>query len=197
MRHLETKFFLVLISLSLFCSQASADWQLNSNASSLYYVTSKASAVSEVNSFSGLSGNIDEKGNAVLNVALASVDTLIEVRNERVRDMLFEVENFPQATVTLNIDIESLEEMPAGFSVIGSYQVTINLHGISKVIDTELQVTKLNAKNVQVQLAMPLILSANDFGLETGIEALREIAGLPSINGNVVVGFTLLYSVGR
>jgi len=44
-----------------------------------------------------------------------------------------------------------------------------------------------------VVLAKPLIINAATFGLSVAVEQLREIAGLPSINNNVVVDFTLQF----
>jgi len=44
-----------------------------------------------------------------------------------------------------------------------------------------------------VTLSKPLIVHANTFGLAEGVEELREIAGLPSINNNVVIDFTLQF----
>jgi polyisoprenoid-binding protein YceI len=193
MLRVNSKILLSLMCLFLLSTQASADWQLSSTGSSLYYVTSKSSAVSEVNSFTKLSGSIDNAGNAVLSIDLASVDTAIDVRNQRVRDMLFQVVDFPEATATLQVDTESLEAMATGLSVTGSYQVNINLHGISQEVAAELQVTKLNENNIQIQLAMPLIISASTFGMSDGIEELREVAGLPSINSNVIISMSLLF----
>ena len=184
----------VLSLLLLTCSSlASADWQLNPQASYLYYVSSKVSAVSEVNTFSGLSGLIDEQGKATLNIDLASVDTAIDIRNQRVRDILFQVIDYPQATASLDVDLATLQKMLVGSFASSTYAVDFNLHGITQTLNAELQVSKLNADSIQVQLTRPLIISAANYGLAEGVEELREIAKLPSINNNVVVGFTLLF----
>jgi polyisoprenoid-binding protein YceI len=193
MLKLSSKIAFFLFSLTFFSVNASADWQLNNNASSFYYVTSKASAVSEVNNFGELSGSIDNSGKATLIIDLSSVDTAVDVRNQRMRDILFQVADFPQAIASLEVDVEALEAMTAGMSVTGSYQLSLDLHGVTESLSADLQVTKLNSNALQVQLAMPLIVNAATFGLADGVEELRELAGLPSINGNVIVGLSLLF----
>lgn len=174
-------------------SAAYAEWTLDGDASSFYYVTSKASAISEVNSFSGLSGSIAEDGTATLAIDLTTVNTAIEVRDQRMREIAFQVTDFPEATVMVTVDTDALEGMKPGSIATGSYTATVELHGMSQELPAELQLVKLDASTVQVQLARPLIVSAAAFGLTAGVEQLREVAGLPAINPNVVVDFTLLY----
>lgn len=172
---------------------ARADWQLDSAASALYYVTSKASAVSEVNSFATLGGGIDAQGRATLGIDLASVQTSIEIRDQRMREIVFQTEQFPQATVSLQVDVAALAAMAAGSSMTTNHTVKVELHGVSQEMAVDLRISKLDADSVQVQNAKPLIVAAGSFGLAEAVEQLREIAGLPAINPNVVVDFTLVY----
>ena len=172
-----------------------AEWVLDGETSSFYYVTSKASALSELNSFHGLSGGISDGGEATLSIALDSVDTAIDVRNQRMRDIVFQVADYPAATVTVQVDASALAGMAAGSTMQGSYEASVDLHGFSQILNADLQVLKLNANTVQIQPARPLIVGAASFGLAEGVEELREIAGLPSINPNVVIDFTLVYHI--
>jgi hypothetical protein len=171
-----------------------ADWSLDQQESSLYYVTSKAAAISEVNSFKGLSGSINATGEATLVISLSTVDTAIDIRNERMRDIVFKVVEFPEATVTLQVDADALDAMAPGTSSKGTYSASVNLHGVTQTMDAELEVLKSDANTMQIWLAKPLIVGAATFGLLEGVEQLKEIAGLPSINPNVVVDFTLVYN---
>jgi polyisoprenoid-binding protein YceI len=173
---------------------AFADWTLDGEKSSLYYVTSKAAAVSEVNSFAGLSGSITANGVATLTIALETVDTAIDIRNERMRDIVFKVTEYPQATITLQVDTAALDAMTPGVSSKGAYVASVNLHGVTQEINAELEVLKSDADTLQIWLAKPLIVGSATFGLLEGVEQLKEIAGLPSINPNVVVDFTLVYN---
>lgn len=181
--------------LGLFCAAVSAhaDWQLDAGASSLYYVTSKASAVSEVNSFATLAGTIDAQGKATLGIDLASVQTNIEIRDQRMREIVFQTAQFPQAAVSVQVDVAALAALAGGSSTVSSHEASIDLHGMVQNIMVDLRITKLDADSVQVQNARPLIVAAGSFGLAEGVEQLREIAGLPAINPNIVVDFTLVY----
>jgi polyisoprenoid-binding protein YceI len=184
---------LLAAALGAAATTVHADWQLDAEASSLYYVTSKAAAVSEINSFATLNGGIDAQGRATLGIDLASVQTNIEIRDQRMREIVFQTEQFPQASVTLQVDAAALAAMAPGSSVTTNVEATLELHGVSQSLPAELQIIKLDADSILVHNSKPLLVAAGSFGLAEGVEQLREIAGLPSINPNVVVDFTLVY----
>ncbi len=178
----------------LLSAGAHADWALDSTASSLYYVTSKAGAVSEVNTFGGLGGGIADDGTATLTIDLATVNTAVEIRDQRMRDIVFKTSESPTASVTVNIDAAVIDGLAPGTLNLANHTATVSLAGMSAEIVTELHVIKLDADTVIVQLAKPLLVNAATFGLAEEVEELKTIAGLPSINPNVVVEFTLVYN---
>lgn len=183
-----------LVLLLLTFSQAGfAGWTLNSEGSSLYYVTSKAAAISELNTFGELNGTIDDDGNASVTISLASVDTAIDIRNQRMQEIVFQVANYPLASISLTANGARLAASNPGQSFMASYDATIDIHGTKQTMTVELAVTKLSDGGLLVTLAKPLIVNAASFGLAESVEQLREIAGLPSINNNVVVDFTLQF----
>ncbi|HHX82331.1 MAG TPA: YceI family protein [Pseudomonadaceae bacterium] len=192
-RKLRTWQVLPLAACCLASAAAQADWSLDAEASSFFYVTSKASALSEVNNFTGLSGSISDAGEATLEIDLASVSTNIEIRDERMRDLVFQVADFPSATVQVNVDSARLDALRVGEQLDDSWDATISLHGMEQTLAAGLRVTKLADDAVQVHTLQPLLVAASSFGLSAGVEQLREVAGLPSINPNVVVNFTLVY----
>jgi len=183
-----------LVLLLLTFSQAGfAGWTLNPESSSLYYVTSKAAAISELNTFGELNGTIDDNGNASVAISLASVDTAIDIRNQRMQEIVFQVANYPLASISLTANGARLAASNPGQSFMESYDATIDIHGTKQTMTVELAVTKLRDGGLLVTLAKPLIVNAASFGLAESVEQLREIAGLPSINNNVVVDFTLQF----
>lgn len=182
------------IAALLLSGAAQADWTLDGSKSSFYYVTSKAATISEVNIFGGLSGAIANDGTATLKIDLATVNTAIEVRDQRMRDIAFRVGEFPSADVSVKVDAAMLDSMaPGTLNAPATYTASVGLHGVTKDVSAELQIVKLDADTVLVQLAKPLLVSAGDFGLAEGVEELRNVAGLPSINPQVVVDFSLVY----
>ncbi|MES2623924.1 MAG: YceI family protein [Pseudomonadota bacterium] len=182
-----------MLFLLLAASQSHAEWALDGGASSFFYVTTKAAAVTEINSFSGLSGGISDAGKASLVIDLATVDTAVDIRNQRMREIVFQVANFPSATVSLDVDEEALSSMSAGVSTTGSYTAQVALHGMTADVLADLQITKLEDDSVLVQVARPLVVAAATFGLQAGVDELQKVASLPSITPGVVIDFTLVY----
>lgn len=182
--------------LALLSAAAHAEWTLDPQGSSLHYVTTKAGAVSEINGFDRLSGAIDAQGRASLVIDLASVNTAIPVRDERMRDILFKVADNPSATVSLNVPAEELQAMSAGRSSQRSIVAELSLMGVTETLDAEVYVTKLADGGLLIQNTRPILVSAQPFGLEAGVEELREVAGLNSITPSVVVNFALRYASG-
>jgi polyisoprenoid-binding protein YceI len=173
---------------------AQAGWTLDGGASSFYYVTSKAGAVTEVNTFGGLSGEIADDGTALLVIDLATVNTSVEVRDQRMRDIAFKVGEFPMARVSVKVDAAALAGMAPGTLSAASYEATLSMHGVNAPIAAELRVVKLDADTVLVQTAKPLLVAASAVGLAEAVEELRTVANLPSINPQVVVDFSLVYN---
>jgi polyisoprenoid-binding protein YceI len=182
-----------MLLLLITASQSHAEWTLDGGASSFFYVTTKAAAVTEVNSFSGLSGSISDDGKASFVIDLATVNTAIEIRDQRMRDLVFQVAEFPSATVSVDVDAEALDNMSPGVSTTGSYTAKVELHGMTQELMADLQITRLEDDSVLVQVARPLIVAAASFGLQAGVDELQKVAALPSITPSVVVDFTLVY----
>lgn len=168
-------------------------WTLDSGESHLAFVSVKAGQVAEAHSFPGLSGSVSEAGQAELSIDLASVDTAIDIRNERMRDMLFKVADFPTATVTTTLDPAAFGALQAGDTLVQPVTATLDLHGTTGEVTTDLTVTRVGANKVRVQTIAPMIVSADSYGLGEGVEALRQVANLDSITGSVPVTFSLTF----
>ena len=172
-----TKKVAFLTSIALLAGSAQAQWSLDNSASTLSFVTVKADHVGEVHTFDQLSGSIDDRGNVEIMVELASVNTLIDIRNERMQNMLFETNLFPRAMITGDVDLASFVEMSPGASITAQVEFELDIHGVSNSYNTELIVTRL-ANGVFASTSKPIIVTAASHGLVDGVEALREIAGL-------------------
>ena len=187
-----TKKVAFLTSIALLAGSAQAQWSLDNSASTLSFVTVKADHVGEVHTFDQLSGSIDDRGNVEIMVELASVNTLIDIRNERMQSMLFETNLFPRAMITGDVDLASFVEMSPGSSITAQVEFELDIHGVSNSYNTELIVTRL-ANGVVASTSKPIIVTAASHGLVDGVEALREIAGLPSISRSVPVTFNVVF----
>jgi len=169
-------------------------YTLDSANSSLYFVSSKKTHVLENHFFTDLSGSISDLGNASLSINLSSAETGIAVRNQRLRDLLFEVGTFSEAVASLPVDLVSLNAQAIGTTRTENISATLDLHGVVAAIDTEVAVTKLSDTKILVRNTSPILISAGDYNLTAGVDALRNIANLDVISYTVPVNFTLLFN---
>jgi polyisoprenoid-binding protein YceI len=180
----------LLVIGMLAAAQAAAQWELDSESSSINFISVKNSAIAETHSFASLVGYIGKSGNVQVSIDLNSVETLIPIRNERVRKLLFETADFPNATVAANVDPAVLAAVTEGGTVSTEIPVKLGLHGMEQKLTVAVTVFS-DGGSLRVMSSRPLILSASDFGLAGGIEALREVAGLTSISTAVPVTLNL------
>lgn len=173
---------------------AQAQWQLDNDASTLSFVTIKADHVGEVHTFDLLTGMIDDEGNAEITIELISINTLIPIRDERMQNMLFETNLFPEANLTAQLDIGQFAELEIGRSATATIGFELSMRGQSNTYLAEVLVTRLADDGIQATTLKPVIVIANSFDLVRGVEALREVAGLPSISNAVPVSFTVVFN---
>lgn len=170
-----------------------AAWTLDTTASYLNFVTAKNTHNVEVHSFTGLSGDISAAGVATLTLDLATVETGIAIRNQRMRDLLFETATYPTATITVAVPANAISSLAVGQSSATDISASLNLHGVTGAITTKVSIQKLSANRVLVQSLSPILIKAGDYALTDGVEALRAIAGLGSISVAVPVDFALVF----
>lgn len=169
-----------------------AAWDLDAERSVVQFLSVKNASVAEVHHFKDVSGGIDDDGQATVTIDLASVETMVPIRNERMREMLFETVRFPEATLSARVP-DDLDDLGAGETTRADLEVSIDLHGKTALYTAAAHVTRLADGSLQVVLAAPVLVKAADFGLEGGVEMLREVAGLQNISTAVPVDATLVF----
>lgn len=167
-------------------TNAFADWVLDNDQSALHFVSIKKTHVPDTHTFKQLAGVITESGQGSLTIDLSSLDTGIEIRDQRMRDQLFEVSKFAEAKIT--VDLAETGVKPG----IQDVKVTLDLHGKQQEVPATVAVAEVG-NTVQVSTVAPILLNAEDFDLAAGITTLREIAGLDSISNVVPVTFFLSF----
>lgn len=185
---------LFLLSLAITTSQLSfaashgkGGMMLDNALSTLSFVSVKKGVTGEVNTIDKLSGSLSEAGELSVTLDLASVNTKIEIRDERMQQHLFETGANPTATVTAKIG----KVADRVSRVTGSLE--LNLHGAKKRLDFE-AIAVMAGDKLVVSSAKPIIINAADFGLEGGIATLQALAKLPSIATVVPVSFVLTFN---
>lgn len=183
------------------CSQAPAEapplvegaWAVDSDASRLAYVSVKSGEIAETNEFTGLSGSVAPDGKAQIDIDLATVSTGVDIRNERMRDIFFNVAEFPTASVTAQLDPAAFEGLGIGQSTVQPVAATVSVKGVETKVDAELEVTRVTEDRVLATSTKPVILYADALELTEGLAQLQELAGLPSITPAVPVTFSLAF----
>ena len=185
---------LVLLLAAAIAVPAQAAWELDGSSSTVSFVSTKAINVAEAHKFTDISGGIEPDGQVNVAIGLTSVDTGIELRDDRMRDMLFETGTYGMASLSARVDIGELEEMQPGTSAEVTVEGVLSLHGESRPLVIEAIVTRAGDNTLLVSSKKPVIVNAPEFKLGDGVEALREIAGLPSISLAVPVSFVLAFN---
>jgi polyisoprenoid-binding protein YceI len=170
-----------------------ADWSLNNAQSQLSFISIKKGDIAEVHRFDQLDGSVDANGNVSLTIQLASVDTAIPIRDQRMREMLFNTNAFPRAVLTAKVDASALNQLEAGDVSTSSLEGKLSMHGQTGTVSAELAVARLGPNKLLVSSRKPVVLQAADYDFLEGVEKLREVAGLSSISKAVPVSFVLTF----
>lgn len=175
----------ILLSGVGFMAPVQADWTV-SDSSRIGFVSIKNNRIGENNAFERVSGSISESGQVVVSVDLSSVETGIGIRNERLQKMLFEVASFPTASIDAVLSDGQIAALRAGGARAESVSVNISLHGktVSKMANVSVS---SSGGDVRVTTTQPIVITAQEFGLESGVAALQQIAGLNAISRSIPV----------
>lgn len=182
-----------VLALALAAGPVIAGWTMDPTRSHLSYVSIKAKDVGEVNTFKEMAGTITDGGQVTVSMFLDSVETLVPIRNERMREFLFETTNYKEATITAKVEPAIIAELQPGQITEITAEGNLSLHGETQPMIISMQAAKLDDGTVMVASTKPLIVDAAKFGLTDGVEKLREIAGLESISHAVPVTFVMTF----
>jgi len=183
----------VFAKLNFVTATHTGEWTLNSEASKLNFMTTKNASKTEIQTFKKLQGHI--AGNqVVLSVDLSSVDTGIEIRDERLKTLFFDIVKFPTATVSIDLKKSDLNPIKQGQRKILQLDAEITIQGVTQTVPVEVQVVTLAKNQRLVFSSQPIIIDLKNFDLLQGVNKLREIAKLKSINAAVPVTFSLLFT---
>lgn len=180
-----------MLSLLFMASVANAQWRLDSEASDLSFVSIKQQHVAENFRIEKLSGRLSESGTLQVALDLNSIRTHIDIRDERLRKLLFETDKFATATLTAELPVAIMQAIGEGGLIHADVKATLKLHGFEQALD--IKVTALSTgKTLLVSSAEAVLLKAEGFALQAGIAALKKLAGLSSISETTPVSFNLV-----
>ena len=183
----------LLLTLGVSLS-AQANWYLDGESSRLSFITTQNANIANVHRFLVLHGKVDRKGQAQLRIEMDSVNSAVPLRDERMRDVLFDFKHFPEAQITTQIDLQPINDLASGAQLELKLPVMVSLRGKQHTYEAELLATRLDERRFQVVTLEPLMLQAEDFGLQPELETLRKLAGLSAISFSVPVNAVLIFT---
>lgn len=172
-------------------------WRLNPDASFLNFQTVKKNAIFETHHFENFSGIIDKSGKASVKIDLASVQTGVDIRDVRVRYLLFETYKFPLAEIVADIDPNSIRDLLSRKRLIYPLTFQVDLHGLQKEFKADVIITRAYNNAVSVATVSPIVVKGADFGLLEGISKLANAVGNIPIANAASVSFNLVFEGER
>ncbi|GAA6213162.1 hypothetical protein NBRC116602_29030 [Hyphomicrobiales bacterium 4NK60-0047b] len=155
-------------------------WVLSSDESKVAYGSIKKSKVGEINHFTELKGNVATDGAVNVSIDLGSVETWIDIRNERMVKFVFD-EAKVAATLKTKINPEEINKLKPGGTTTVTVKGTLSFLGKDIPIEADMFVAKLTDKKIMVTTDEMIMLAMEDAGINDKITKLMELAKLPAI----------------
>ncbi|MBU0911912.1 MAG: YceI family protein [Gammaproteobacteria bacterium] len=183
---------LALIVAAALSFSAAADWSVNSQQSSLNFVSVKNDVVAETHSFKDLTGKLTEAGEFAVAIPAMSIDTIIPIRNERILEHVLAAKQYATINAKGKVDSKVLTGLKTGDSVVVDQALDLTLLTKTQSLMAKVKVTKVSDSQLVVTTVAPIMLDVNKFELNAGVEKLRELAGLKAISPMVPTTFSLV-----
>lgn len=188
-------FATVVLSASLFLSSpahAELEWKLDETASVLNFVSVKNDHVAELHRFNELKGTwIGEK--LTIQIPVESLDTQIEIRDERMLEHLLHANKHPFITAEASIPHASVSDIPVLSTVPLEVDLQVFIAGEVQPVSAVVQVTRIEVDRFLATTAEPVLISTKAFKLVEGVNKLREIANLQAIDYVIPVTFSVQF----
>lgn len=168
-------------------------WTLAPEGSHLAYGTVKKDTVGEVNSFTKLSGHVSPQGKVEIEIDLSSVETNIDIRNERMVEYVFRKAG--TASLTAEFDMDVVATLGVGETTTVDAEAVLSLVGTDVEFDAEMFVARLSETSVLVSTNDMVFISTEDAGVNAGVDKLMELASLPGITRTVPVTARLIFNM--
>lgn len=187
------------LSVLAACSQSqtpetTADWTVIEAESMLTFDSVKNGDIDETHEISGITGQADANGEIRIALAMDSVETYIDIRNERMREHLFQTAEHPIAVVSADYELAALADLEIGASRDIELPFSLSLRGVPLDLVAQVRITRLETDRVRVESAEPVQVHALALELMDGIDTLQELAGLDSIARQVPVSFVIEFA---
>ncbi|MDO1508829.1 MULTISPECIES: YceI family protein [unclassified Neisseria] len=171
--------------------QTPADWEV-SNAG-ITFLSSKINkqlgSVTEQSRFTASQAMLGKDGEFKMEVDLSSVNTGIEIRDQRLKDWVFETAKFAKANVTGKVDVDTVNKLAIGETVNLKQPLVLDIHGKQINLEADLSAQRISADKIMVSTLSPVLLDVKAMDMVGGVAQLVEVMGLSSIVQQVPVSF--------
>jgi hypothetical protein len=147
--------------------------------------------IGEIHSFEHISGSVSETGVVTINIDLTSVQTNIDIRNERIMEHVFK--GIKEAKLSAQIDMATVSAMAVGDTAVIDVEGSLSFLGVDIAVDTEMFVARLGEDKVMVTTNDMIFLAAEDAGIDAGVSKLMELAKLSGITRTSPVTLRLIF----
>ena len=169
----------------------SEKWNLLQAESSIHFVSVKKGSIAEAHHFSDFSGVIDHN-KATITIKPDSVDTNIGIRDQRVREFLFETGIYPTISITSDVSA-AIATVKKTRNATLDLPARLTLHGVTKEIQLKANLTLSGDDRLTVSSTRPIIIKAADYGMDGGVSKLANLVGGIMITSAVPVNFVLSF----
>ena len=185
----------VALALSLIvASSISQALTLKAEDSTLSFISTKNDSVSELMQFENVSGTLDaETGALRVTVTLDSIASGIDIRNERMREHLFEVDKYASASYTASVDMAAVNALKVGEQLDMAVSGSLDLHGVEAPLNVEIKVSKRADGSLWAVSTVPGFVDIRGHKMLAGVDKLRSLAGLNSISLSIPVMFSVVF----
>ena len=187
------KYILLSLVIALFWVAPSAhSWQVDANESNVNFVSIKKGNIAETHTFSDLSGSITEN-EGVLIIKPDSIDSKVPIRDERMREFLFETNLYPTIVVSIALD-EGLDKLIKNKTIAVTLPATLEMHGQQAEVNVNARVTQVDDSTLLVTSTSSVLVKATTFKMVEGIQKLSSLVNGLDIAEMVPVNFSLVFS---
>ena len=188
---MKTILWATVAILGLAGAASAEGWTLDGNASHIAFGSVKSHYIGEVHTFSGLSGTVSADGKASVDIELASLETQIDIRNERMAEHVFKM--LPSAQLTAQLEMMEFAQLDIGSSKVMEIDFELALLGEDVPLYGEIFVMRVGEDKVLVTTNSMVFVDTEELGIDAGVDKLQELASLEDITRAVPVTMRFMF----
>ncbi len=188
-------YFSALSSQAFAMHHEGAVWQLVPDDSIVAFGSIKANVAGEVNSFDNIDGAIAADGIAMINIDLTSVNTMVDIRNQRMIKHVFG--DSAKAILSTQLDMTAINELAVGDTTVLEVEGVLSFLGQDIDVDNNFFVAKLTDSKILASTESMVMMQTEELGVNAGIDKLMELAKLPSITRVSPISLRFVFEVNK